>query len=205
MMFRMNRWNSLCLRWASPLAALLFAVAVAGFGSALGGYSQAQHPVALLGANPLPHAPAFNALGFVLPGTLAACAALALRVLLPKPISWPLRLGAQLLLLAALAFAAMGVFPLQLDANAALDADASRLHGMAWMLWLVASALAALLLGLGWWRHERRLALASFAALLGLLLFSLLLPGTLPQGLSQRLAFALWWAWLVGLGWSLAG
>src|SRR3546814_13949676 len=66
---------------AAIVAVVLFAAAVAGFGAALDGYSQAIHPVGLLGARGMPHALAFNVLGFVLPGVLAAL------------VAWPLRAG----------------------------------------------------------------------------------------------------------------
>src|SRR3546814_14653193 len=64
---------------AAIVAVVLFAAAVAGFGAALDGYSQAIHPVGLLGARGMPHALAFNVLGFVLPGVLAALVAWRLR------------------------------------------------------------------------------------------------------------------------------
>src|SRR3546814_19042378 len=57
---------------AAIVAVVLFAAAVAGFGAALDGYSQAIHPVGLLGARGMPPALAFNVLGLVLPGVLAA-------------------------------------------------------------------------------------------------------------------------------------
>src|SRR3546814_4546527 len=52
---------------AAIVAVVLFAAAVAGFGAALDGSSQAIHPVGLLRARGMPHALAFNVLGFVLP------------------------------------------------------------------------------------------------------------------------------------------
>src|SRR5690606_37255576 len=85
-------WIRPGLRFAPAAAAVLFAVSVIGFGAALGGYSHLAHPVALLGADRIAHAPAFDALGFVLPGLLAAWTALALRATLPTPAPWPLRI-----------------------------------------------------------------------------------------------------------------
>ncbi|PWB21607.1 DUF998 domain-containing protein, partial [Stenotrophomonas sp. SPM] len=70
-------------RWLGLLAAACFVLAVVGFGAALGGYSQAMHPVALLGAHGVPHALAFNVVGLVLPGALAAVVAERLRRQLP--------------------------------------------------------------------------------------------------------------------------
>ncbi|PSD25544.1 DUF998 domain-containing protein, partial [Stenotrophomonas maltophilia] len=66
-------------RWLGLLAAVVFVLAVSGFGAGLEGYAQARHPVALLGARGVPHALAFNLLGFVLPGVLAAVVAERLR------------------------------------------------------------------------------------------------------------------------------
>ena len=73
------------LRLSGLMAALLFVLAVLGFGAGLDGYAQARHPVALLGAHGVPHALAFNLLGFVLPGLLAAVVAERLRRRLPSP------------------------------------------------------------------------------------------------------------------------
>lgn len=190
------------LRWAAWFGASLFAAAVVAFGAALDGYSQALHPVALLGAEGFPHALAFNALGFMLPGALAAFAAVALRAVMPdaadgRRAGWRLRIGAQLLLLAALAFAAMGFLPLD---TARLDGPASRLHGSAWMLWCMASALGGLLLGFGWLRQGGP-ATWTFAAVAGVLLAAFFLPALVPPGIAQRLAFGIWWLWLAGLGW----
>lgn len=190
------------LRWASWLAASLFAAAVVAFGVALEGYSQTLHPVALLGAKGFPGALAFNAAGFMLPGALAAVAAVGLRAALPADAAWPLRIGAQLLLLAALAFAAMGLLPL--DTND-LENSASRLHGTAWMLWCVAFATAGLLLGVGWARTGDRRATWTFAAVVVALLAEFFLPALIPPGIAQRLAFGVWWLWLIGIGWKTAG
>ncbi|PSD48850.1 DUF998 domain-containing protein, partial [Stenotrophomonas maltophilia] len=70
------------------VAALLFVLAVLGFGAGLDGYAQARHPVALLGAQGVPHALAFNLLGFVLPGLLAVVVAECLRRRLPATAGW---------------------------------------------------------------------------------------------------------------------
>src|SRR5690606_34606254 len=50
---------------AAFAAGICFALALAGFGSALTGYAQLHYPVALLGAAGVPRATAFNLLGFV--------------------------------------------------------------------------------------------------------------------------------------------
>lgn len=173
------------------LAAALCLLSVAGFGAVLDGYAQARHPVALLGAHGMPHALAFNALAYVLPGLLAVLVALSLRARMDAA-GWVPRVGAWLLLLSALAFAAQGLLPLD---PAHLDDQASRWHAVAWTLWWIAFVAAAALLaigptGPGW--HTLRLA----AAVTGLLvlLFAALAPLGLPPAVGQRLALATWFA-----------
>ncbi|MFT3763089.1 MAG: DUF998 domain-containing protein [Pseudoxanthomonas sp.] len=198
----MGRLAVLSLKLAPILAAASFAVAAVVFGAALDGYSQALHPLALLGAKGFPNAPAFNACAFVLPGALAALAAIGLRAALPRHSPWPLRIGAQVLLLAALAFAAMGALPLDV---AELEGQASRLHGAAWMLWCVAFAVGGLLLGFGWLRAGSGPATATFAAVAAAVFAAFFLPALVAPGVAQRLAFAVWWLWLAGIGWRMAG
>ena len=132
-------------RVVACIAAVLFAGAVLAFGAALPGYSQHVHPVALLGARGVPHALAFDVLGFVLPGLLCAWTAACLRASLPDATGWPGRIGAQVLLLSALAFALQGVFALNPDD---LEAAASRMHAGIWMAWWIAFCAGAALLAM---------------------------------------------------------
>ncbi|PSD21700.1 DUF998 domain-containing protein, partial [Stenotrophomonas maltophilia] len=131
-------------RWLGLLAAVVFVLAVSGFGAGLEGYAQARHPVALLGARGVPHALAFNLLGFVLPGVLAAVVPERLRRSLPATAGWAPRVGSQMLLLAGLGFAAMGLLPLDVDD---LHGPASQLHASAWMIWVLGFVAGTLLLG----------------------------------------------------------
>src|SRR3546814_11255366 len=94
----------------------------------------------------MPHALAFNVLGFVLPGVLAALVAWRLRASLDDGAPWAARIGAWLALLSALAFAAQGLLPLD---PRDLAADASRMHATMWTLWWVALLPAAVLLAFG--------------------------------------------------------
>ena len=193
-----NRMNRV-VRHAGLAAALLFAATVAGFGAMLEGYLQSQYPVALLGATGFPRALAFNLLAFVVPGMLAGVVALDLRRRLPGDAGWPLRIGAQLVLLSALAFIAMGLLPLD---PRDLESDASRLHGTAWMLWNVAFIPGAVLLGAS--LHSRRnwpgFARMSFIAAAGLVLASFVLAEFMPAGVAQRFALGVWFAWFAYAG-----
>ena len=185
----MNRWTEV----AAWLATLSFVLAVAGFGGALDGYSQVLHPVALLGARDVPHARAFDALGFVLPGALMAAVAWNLRQRMPDDAPWAARIGARLALLSALAFAAQGAFSLDPQD---LEADISRVHATAWLLWWVAFVPAALLLAAGWRdaRQRRQLAWVGIVATV-LVVGVALLPDLLLPGIAQRVVFAAWFGW----------
>ena len=197
-----NRMKAL-VRYAGLLAAMLFAAALIGFGAALPGYSHAQYPVALLGATGFPHALAFNLCAFVLPGLLAGVVAMALRATLPADAGWTLRVGAQLVLVSALAFIALGALPLD---PADLENQASQLHGTAWMLWSVAFVPGALLLGAALRAYPAwsRLSWLSLVAAGGVLLAGFVLTGLMPAGIAQRIAFAIWMAWLALAGWQAA-
>ncbi|TFZ44083.1 DUF998 domain-containing protein [Stenotrophomonas maltophilia] len=183
------------LRLSGLIAALLFVTAVLGFGAGLDGYAQARHPVALLGADGVPHALAFNLLGFVLPGLLAALVAECLRRRLPATAGWAPRVGSQMLLLAGLAFAAMGLLPLDVDD---LHGPASQLHASAWMIWVLGFVAGTLLLGMFQLRQVQARALGGLAIACGVLaaLAAFALQGVLPAPLAQRVAFACWAGWL---------
>ncbi|WP_414608949.1 DUF998 domain-containing protein [Stenotrophomonas pavanii] len=182
-------------RWLGLLAAVAFVLAVAGFGAGLDGYAQGRHPVALLGARGVPHALAFNLVGFVLPGLLAAGVAERLRRTLPTGAGWAPRVGSQMLLLAGLAFAAMGALPLDVDD---LHGPASQLHASAWMIWVLGFVAGTMLLAVSGLRQAHGRALGVLALGCGVLaaLAVFALQGVLPAPLAQRLAFACWAVWL---------
>lgn len=192
---RMKPW----LDHAGWIAALLFVAAVTGFGAALEGYSQLRFPVALLGAKGFPNALAFNLLAFVLPGMLAGVVAMLLRRRLPAGAGWSLRIGAQLAFLAALAFIAMGLLPLD---PRDLESESSRLHGTAWMLWTVAFVPAAVLMGAGLlaYPNARRFAWLCLALAAGVMLAGFVFTDFMPAGLAQRIAFGLWLLWVAAAG-----
>ncbi|MFD0739535.1 DUF998 domain-containing protein [Lysobacter koreensis] len=184
-------------RHAGWLAAACCALAAWAFGHALAGYSHAQYPLAFLGARGFPQALAFNLLGFVVPGALAAAAAMALRARLPGDARWPARIGARLLMLSALAFAAQGLLPLDPDD---LDGPRSQWHATAWTLWWIAAGTGAALLGGGLWRRSGWRALAGMALASSVLVVVVALapPGLWPAGIGQRIAFGAWLGlWIV--------
>lgn len=172
-------------RTAPWLAALLFALALVGFGAASPDFSHVRHPVALLGAHGEPNALAFNLLGFLAPGLLLAWRAVAWRSL-RADANLVTRIGLQLLLLSALAFAAQGALPLD-PAN--LLAPASRLHATMWTAWWIAFVPGALCIGIA----SRRWA----GVALALLVPVLVLAGALamPAPVAQRIAIVAWFAW----------
>ena len=182
-------------RWLGLLAAVAFVLAVAGFGAGLDGYAQGRHPVALLGAHGVPHALAFNLVGFVLPGLWAAGVAERLRRTLPTGAGWAPRVSSQMLLLAGLAFAAMGALPLDVDD---LHGPASQLHASAWMIWVLGFVAGSVLLAVSGLRQAHGRALGVLALGCGVLaaLAAFALQGVLPAPLAQRLAFACWAVWL---------
>lgn len=179
---------------ATWFATLLFWGALSGFGAALAGYSQAVHPVALLGARGIAHALAFDIVGFLLPGLLLAIAGSRLRAAMPDDAAWPARIGARLALLSTLAFALQGLLPLD---PGDLESTASRLHATAWTLWWVAFVPGALLLGLGLRRGRRQWAPALACIVVAGLLAWLALapPAQLAPGVAQRVMLAVWFGW----------
>ncbi len=185
--------------WAALAAAIVFAAAVAGFGAAFVGYSQREYPVALLGAQGVAHALAFNLLGFVLPGVLVAMVAAGLRRGVPAAAGFAARIGGWLLMLSALAFAALGLLPLDPED---LDARASHLHVGAWTLWWIAFVPGALLFALGALRVQawRPLAIGGVLAAALVLVFAGLAADAGGAGVAQRIAYAVWFGW-----WLLAG
>ena len=185
-----GRWPVLC-GWAGAGACL--AAAVVG-GMRLEGYSHVLHPLALLGAGGVPGALAFNVAGFIVPGVLAAVVALELYRVLPAAAGWLPRIGARMLLLSALAFAAQGLLPLDLQD---LDGPGSGPHASAWLVWWIAFVAGAPLLASGL-RRVRAVMIAAACVLLAMMLT----PSTLLEPpLAQRIALAAWLAWLVLAPW----
>lgn len=173
------------------IALVLHLVAVVVFALLLDGYSHREFPLALLGAQSVPRALAFNLCAFVLPGALATIVMWRLRSALPANARWPARIGTQLMTLAGLAFAAQGLLPLDpSDVGAASNA----LHALAWTLWWIAGTSGAAFLA---WaaplRHVRVLAVVVAVAIP--LLALLPWPGALAA-FAPRAAFVAWLLWV---------
>jgi len=174
-------------------AALCCVAALLGFGAALDGYSHWRHPPGLLGAHGIERALAFNLLGYIGPGLALAWVAWTL-IEAARGQRATARIGAWLWLWSALAWAAQGVATLDPQD---LDAQASRLHALAWMLWWLAFAPGAVLLAYASltapaWRRFGAIALfaAAVVALAVLAADWRLVPGA-P---AQRVALLAWLA-----------
>jgi len=162
------------------LALLLFAVMTA---------VPAGAPLAWSGARGMPLAWLFNLVAWIGPGLVVAFAALRLRAALPQA-GFGAGIALRLALLAALAFAAQGVWTL--DPNE-LDAGASRWHATAWMIWNLAFAAGALIAGFTL-RAVRWPSLVICA-------LCLLAPVLLGPVLGPRVVLAAWAAWTLLLAW----
>lgn len=174
---------------AAGLAGLFCVAAAVAAGAGLEGYSHRIHPLGLLGADAVPGALAFNIAGFILPGLLAALVAVGLYRTLPTQAGWLPRIGARVLLLSALAFAAQGVFSLD---PTDVDGPGSGLHAAGWLAWWVAFAAGAPLLAVG----MPRIRLVTGVAIV-MLLAMMFIPATLLEPpIAQRIALAAWLLWL---------
>src|SRR5690606_24182557 len=134
----------------------------------------------------------WNLCGFVLPGLLLFVFALALEVALQRDGKGRvLRIGTGLLMLSALAFAAQGLLPFDLEDPHAL---ASQRHVSALVLALLGLLAGAVFVDAGLmrrrWRAPALLGLALAFALLMLLLWPRLLP--LGAGHAQRVLLGLY-------------
>ncbi|MGY0560717.1 DUF998 domain-containing protein [Luteimonas sp. A277] len=186
----MSRWMQMSA-WCAVLCCVAAAVVA---GSALEGYSHGLYPLGLLGADGVPGAMAFNVVGFAVPGLLAAVVAHGLYLRLPASAGWLARIGARMLLLSALAFAAQGLLPLDPQD---LDAPASGLHASAWLVWWIAFAAGAPLLAVGMPSVR-----AITGAAVGTVLAMMFIPATvLEPPIAQRIALAAWLLWLALAPW----
>jgi hypothetical protein len=177
-------------RLAGALAPVSATIAAFAAGAALEGYSHRSFPLAYLGAEGIPGAAAFNLFAFVLPGLLAFAVAWQLRAGLSMQASWRARIGARLIALAALGYAAQGLLPLRPEE---FDAVVNGLHATAWMLWWIAFLSGAALLAVGGVPR----ALARTCALAAIVIALLVLApwGGAMTAWAPRLAFFVWLLW----------
>lgn len=151
-------------------------------------------PLALHAAIGAPHARGVNLLGFVLPGLLWALSAWRLRQALGNARALSLRLATQALLLASLAWAGQGLWPLD---TMDLDGPAAQRHALVWTLWWLAAAVAGLGFAAGLWRAGRPTATFVAAGLVAWLLLAVhATPALLSPAVAEMLALA---AWSVGV------
>jgi hypothetical membrane protein len=190
---RAVRWLALAGLVAGPL----FALALAWFAAPLPNYRHADHPPALLGALGYPGAIAWNLVGYGLVGMLALLATQALYLALRNATAGRVaRIGATLALLAALAFIAQGIFPL--DINQPIDVGPSRRHVAAWNLWWIAAVTGTLITAYGVRRLQGWQTLLPVGVVVAALIVIALLVGVgdLGNGWLQRIALAAWFCWL---------
>lgn len=187
------------LGWTAGGLALV-ALALAGVG--VDGYSQAKHPVALLGASGTPGAAAFNLAFFVVPGLAATGFAFALeRRLGCIGAGRTMRIGTGVLMLAGLGFALQGIFPLALQD---LEGAASRRHAAAQALAQLAWIAACALLAPALIRYARASLLAGLGLIFALLMLVdmlRLVPGwglaePWPRPVVERALWVMWFLWL---------
>ncbi|MEH6416052.1 DUF998 domain-containing protein [Pseudomonas sp. CGJS7] len=184
-------------------AAVCCVAALLGFGAALDGYSHWRHPPGLLGARGIEHALAFNALAYIGPGLVLAWVAWRLGETL-RGHGALARIGAWLWLWSALAWAAQGVAVLDPQD---LDAQASRLHALAWMLWWLAFAPGAVLLGWAALRSPLWRGFGVAAWIAAAVVTCAIVAADLrlaPSAPAQRLALLAWLAAYIAAAWPRA-
>jgi hypothetical membrane protein len=183
-------------RLAGWLAVACCLAAVLGLAALLPGYTHAQHPLGMLGAAGIPRAVLFNLLGFVVPGLLAAWVFVRLRGRLPEPAGRVAGIGCWMLAISALAFAAQGLWRLD---PADLDGPVSQRHATAWLLWWLAFAAGAFLLGFGLRRDVawRRVVVAFTAAGVLSIVLNALPSAVLVGPIAQRMLLLVWLACVV--------
>lgn len=182
------------------IAGALFAAVVAIAGLGFEGFAHSQHAVGLLGSSLAPRGGLFNALGFVAPGLFIAAFAVAFEsALAPAMATRVIRIGTGLLLIAALAFALQGLFPVDPQD---LDGPQTRRHALAQavsqLAWIAAAVwIASGLASTPSWRTVAACGLL-FA---GVLLCDLVLPFAGERGWIERGSLLLWFAWPAMLAW----
>jgi len=185
---------------SSVLGAVVFWAALLVFGALRPGYSQFTKAVSELGAIGAPHALAWNLVGFILPGLLLAHGGARIASALDRPLggSW------WALVFAGLAFAGTGVFPAVIvDGNPAMRSPLTMGH-IAMLLassacWLVALVLLIRRLPQSMRPLMFALTCVALAGLAANVFHDLIPLLAYRPGLAQRLGFAGFFIWFVGM------
>lgn len=178
----------------AAVAGLVFLCSLFAIGGQWALFSHASHPVAFAGMRGVPGAALFNGMVFVLPGLLLVLVGGRLRGALPAQARWQPRIGATLLVLSAVAFAAQGLLPLDPED---IDGGTSSLHATAWTMWWIAFATGAVLYA----RASLVEHLVAVGAVLLVLVIGLYGREWMPAGIAQRVAFCAWFAWYAYAAW----
>lgn len=187
---RLTRWG-LHLGWT---AGVVFGLAVAISAALLPGYQHAQLGVGWLGSAMHPQSWLFNVLGFGIPGFALAGFSIALERRL-APWSRVGRIATSLLLIAGLAFALLGVLPLNPnDIDGPSSSRHAALHGFATLAWSAALVMMAFALrGRRDWTTVR--AFAAFGAVTMLAWLLAPVGASFTPGWSERLQWGAFFAW----------
>lgn len=198
-----SRW-----KWyLSSLGALSAVAAIVVGGAGLPGYSHAHDPIAWLGSTHAVGPLWFNLAGKLLPGLAVAALALVFEFAEGRARARRgLRIGTGLLMIAGIAYAAQGLFPID---PADLDGVASRrhaaLHALAQLAWIAAAVALCLASGNQTRWRASMLAGLAFAFVLAVDLavpFALWMPGLRgAPGAAERLLLGLWLLWPAWIGW----
>jgi Protein of unknown function (DUF998) len=202
-----ERWAPL----ASGLAAtVVFWFALFGFAALRPDYAHFRRAISELGVFGAPNALAWNLIGFIVPGLLlAACGAAIANALGGRRTAlwW-------LLVAAGVGFAGTGVFPgVMANGSPMMQAPSTIGHVAMMLLGSLCWLLALVPLFRRVWRGADRRHLLAPLALLTLIALATLVANVLhdaiPQltyrpGLAQRLAFAGFFLWYVGLSLAIA-
>lgn len=173
----LSAWSALILATAVVI------IAVTGVEQ----FRLSQHGLGLLAAKDMPHSDAWCFAGHWLIGLLALLPAVMVLLDGEKPAMQPLRLAGHFWIIAALAYCAQGLWPLNLED---LDAQGNHWHSIANAVWWIAATAGAV----AWWRARRTRASAVFAVVMIVLAITRTLEW-LPEG--QRAITG----WLQLFGW----